>query len=63
MVAGNISNTNLWDLSDIKSSEKIVRPMFEEQVSWAKEAGVDYIIAETLLYESICYPYSVLFLY
>ena len=25
-----------------------VRKMFEEQVTWAKEAGVDFVIAETI---------------
>ena len=29
-------------------SNRQVRAMFEEQVGWAAEAGVDYIIAETI---------------
>lgn len=47
LFAGNISNTNVYEADD-PSTQKTVRAMFEEQVSWAADAGVDYIIAETL---------------
>lgn len=47
LVAGNICNTNIWDENDLEGSVAEVRPMFEEQVQWAKEAGVDLVIAET----------------
>ena len=47
LVAGNICNTNAWDPNDPAGSAAVVRPMFEEQVRWAGEAGVDLIIAET----------------
>lgn len=47
LVAGNICNTNIWDPNDPEGSAKEIRPMFEEQVRWAAEAGVDLIIAET----------------
>ncbi|MHA1565335.1 MAG: homocysteine S-methyltransferase family protein [Alphaproteobacteria bacterium] len=47
LVAGNICNTNLYDPDD-KASARVIRAMFEEQVGWAAEAGVDLIIAETL---------------
>ena len=47
LVAGNISNTNIWFDS---SSNAEVRAMFDEQVAWALEAGVDFIIAETIPY-------------
>lgn len=47
LVAGNICNTNAWDPNDPEGSAKIVRPMFEEQIRWAAETGVDLIIAET----------------
>jgi betaine-homocysteine S-methyltransferase len=50
LVAGNICNTNVWDPADPKSSEATVVPMFEEQIAWAAEAGVDFMIAETLCY-------------
>ncbi len=49
LLAGDISNTNVV-LGDA-AAEAAVRAMFEEQVGWAVEAGVDYIIAETISYE------------
>jgi betaine-homocysteine S-methyltransferase len=47
LVAGNISNTNIFNPGDAGANRQ-VRAMFEEQVGWAAEAGVDYIIAETI---------------
>lgn len=47
LLAGNICNTNAYE-SDDPATHDAVRAMFEEQVTWAAEAGVDYIIAETL---------------
>jgi betaine-homocysteine S-methyltransferase len=47
LVAGNICNTNVYEPGSPASSRD-VRAMFDEQVAWAAEAGVDYIIAETL---------------
>jgi methionine synthase I (cobalamin-dependent) len=44
--AGNICNTNIYDPAD-PQSHKQVRRMFEEQVDWAVQAGVDCIIGET----------------
>jgi betaine-homocysteine S-methyltransferase len=46
LFSGDICNTNLFDPADA-ASRKPVRAMFEEQVGWAAEAGVDMIIAET----------------
>jgi len=46
LFAGNICNTNLF-LPDDAESKKASRAMFEEQVGWAMEARVDFIIAET----------------
>ena len=46
LVAGNICNTNVYLPGD-KSSAKEARAMFEEQVGWAMDAGVDFIIGET----------------
>ena len=43
LVAGNISNTNIYS----PETRDEVRRMFVEQVTWAVEAGVDYIIGET----------------
>ena len=44
LLAGDICNTNVF-LGD--ESRNAVRAMFEEQVAWAVEAGVDYVVAET----------------
>ena len=49
LVAGNICNTNVFDPAD-QASRNAVRAMFEEQVGWAAEAGVDFIIGETFSY-------------
>ncbi len=46
LFAGDICNTNIFDPED-PASHKAARAMFEEQVGWAIEAGVDYIVAET----------------
>jgi len=47
LVAGNICNTNIYDPADSATANQ-VRAMFDEQVAWAAEAGVDFIIAETI---------------
>ena len=47
LVAGNICNTNVFKPGDAAAARQ-VRHMFEEQVGWATEAGVDFIIAETI---------------
>jgi betaine-homocysteine S-methyltransferase len=48
LFAGDICNTNVF-VGDA-ASRKAVRAMFEEQVRWAAEAGVDYVIGETFSY-------------
>jgi betaine-homocysteine S-methyltransferase len=47
LFAGDLCNTNIYDPAD-KSSIKEVARIFDEQVGWAVEAGVDYFVAETL---------------
>lgn len=47
LLSGDISNTNIYDPNDEESIEK-TKKMFEEQIGWAKEAGVDYMIIETM---------------
>ncbi len=47
LFAGDICNTNVF-LPDDAEIKKIARAMFEEQVGWAMDAGVDFIIAETI---------------
>jgi len=46
LFAGDICNTNIYDPNDKKSLKEVAR-IFEEQVGWAADAGVDYIVAET----------------
>ncbi len=46
LLAGNLSNTNVYDPDDAELF-RFVRRSFEEQVGWALEAGVDFIIGET----------------
>ncbi|AUJ25341.1 bifunctional homocysteine S-methyltransferase/5,10-methylenetetrahydrofolate reductase protein [Virgibacillus dokdonensis] len=50
LVAGNISNTNIFDPNDPASKEQ-VRSIFAEMVQWCKEEGVDFVNGETY------YPY------
>ena len=47
MVCGDVANTNIFDPND-KNSFAQCQKMYEEQVKWAKEAGVDFIVAETI---------------
>ena len=46
LFAGDICNTNVFDPADA-ASRKGVQGMFEEQVGWAIDAGVDYVVGET----------------
>ena len=46
LLAGDICNTNVYEPSE-SASHKAVRAMFEEQVGWAVDADVDYIVGET----------------
>ena len=45
LFAGDICNTNVFVADD--ASRGVVRGMFEEQVGWAVDAGVDFVIGET----------------
>jgi betaine-homocysteine S-methyltransferase len=49
LLAGNICNTNIYEPGN-RESHAQVREMFAEQVGWAAEAGVDYVIGETFWY-------------
>ena len=46
LFAGDICNTNIYDPADKKALREVER-IFAEQVGWAADAGVDYIVAET----------------
>jgi betaine-homocysteine S-methyltransferase len=47
LFAGDLCNTNIYDPSDREAIREVGR-IFDEQVRWAAEAGVDYFVAETL---------------
>ena len=49
LLAGNISNSNIWKEDD-NAMQKEVRSMFEEMVGWAVEEQADMIIGETFYY-------------
>jgi betaine-homocysteine S-methyltransferase len=49
LFAGDVCNTNVFDPAS-EESKRTVRAMFEEQVGWAAEAGVDYVVGETFSY-------------
>jgi betaine-homocysteine S-methyltransferase len=46
LLAGNICNTSVFVPED-KASHDEVRRQFAEQIQWAEEAGVDFIVGET----------------
>jgi betaine-homocysteine S-methyltransferase len=48
LAAGDVCNTNVF--AEDKASQDAARAMFEEQVAWAAEGGVDFVIAETISY-------------
>ncbi|MFC2015582.1 homocysteine S-methyltransferase family protein [Chloroflexota bacterium] len=50
LVAGNISNTWVYDHREPERTSRLVREMYEEQVGWAADEGVDFVIGETLDY-------------
>jgi betaine-homocysteine S-methyltransferase len=45
LLAGDVCNTNVY--ADDASSRRAVQAMFQEQVGWAADAGVDFVIGET----------------
>jgi betaine-homocysteine S-methyltransferase len=47
LVAGNICNTWSYDPADPVRSGAVVRAQYEEQLAWAVEEGIDFVIAET----------------
>jgi len=49
LVAGNVCNTNLYDPADRETQAQSLA-MFEEQVGWAAQASVDFVIGETFRY-------------
>ena len=49
LLAGNISNSNIWNPDD-PASQDSVRAMFDEMCAWAAEEGADIIVGETFYY-------------
>jgi len=47
LVAGNICNTWIYDPDEHDRTGKLVRAMYQEQLQWAVEEGIDLVIAET----------------
>ena len=47
LFAGDLCNTNIYDPADRKAVKEVER-IFDEQVGWAVDAGVDYFVAETI---------------
>src|SRR5437588_9110386 len=47
LVAGNICDTWSYDPGNAKESSRVVRAMYEEQLTWAVEEGIDFVISET----------------
>jgi betaine-homocysteine S-methyltransferase len=50
LVAGNICNTWVYDHNNHAETAARVRQIYDEQIRWAVDEGVDFIIAETLDY-------------
>ena len=55
LLAGNVSNTNLWSPDD-KLAQREVRGMFDEMIGWAADESADFIVGETFYYagEAFC---------
>ena len=49
LFAGNLCNTSVYNPND-PATHVAARRMFDEQVGWAADAGVDFMIAETIAY-------------
>src|SRR2546428_6447654 len=47
LVAGDICNTWAYDPKNKVASSRVVRAMYEEQLSWAVDEGIDFVIAQT----------------
>ncbi len=47
LVAGNICNTWMYDPQNKKESGEKVRNIYREQLQWACEEGIDFVISET----------------
>jgi len=50
LAAGNICNTNIY--ADDAQSRAAVRAIFDEQLAWIVEAGMDFVVGETFSFEA-----------
>ena len=54
LMAGNISNSNIWNNKD-KKTHLQVEKMFNEMIDWAVDEGADILIGETFYYAEEAY--------
>jgi len=54
LMAGNISNSNIWNDKDTSQNKEVER-MFSEMVGWAVDEGADILIGETFYYAEEAY--------
>jgi len=54
LMAGNISNSNIWNDKDTSSNSEVEK-MFREMVGWAVDEGADILIGETFYYAEEAY--------
>ena len=54
LMAGNISNSNIWNNKDPKTYLEVEK-MFSEMVGWAVDEGADILIGETFYYAEEAY--------
>ena len=47
LVAGDLCNTWAYDPKNKEASSTVVRAMYQEQLGWAADEGIDFVIAET----------------
>jgi betaine-homocysteine S-methyltransferase len=54
LMAGNISNSNIWEQGNL-DSHKEVEKMFNEMVEWSVDEGADLLVGETFYYAEEAY--------
>ena len=54
LMAGNISNSNIWNTKDPKTFLEVEK-MFSEMIGWAVDEGADILIGETFYYAEEAY--------
>ncbi len=53
-MAGNISNSNIWEQGNLDSHIEVEK-MFNEMVGWAVDEGADLLVGETFYYAEEAY--------